>query len=98
MPRAYSEEFRERAVAMVLQDGSPLREVAKSLGVSVSGLDRWVRQARIDRGLPTGSKLPTSEVAAENALLRKQLRQAREELEIVKRAAALFARDNVLPK
>lgn len=98
MPRAYSEEFRERAVAMVLDDGSPLREVAKSLGVSVTGLDRWVRQARIDRGLPTSSKLPTSDVAAENVLLRKQLRQAREELEIVRRAAALFARDNVLPK
>lgn len=98
MPRAYSEEFRERAVAMVLVDGLRLVDVAKNLGISVSGLDRWVRQARIDRGLPTMSKLPTSEVAAENVLLKKQLRQAREELEIVKRAAALFARDNILPK
>ena len=50
MPRAYSEEFRERAVAMILEDGSPLRDVAKSLGVSVTGLDRRVRQARINQG------------------------------------------------
>ncbi len=98
MPKAYSEEFRERAIDLVLSDGWSLRKASADLGVSVSGLDRWVRQARIDRGLQTRSALPTSDMQAENLALRKANKRLQEELEIVKRAAALFARDNVFPK
>ena len=98
MPKAFSREFRERAVEMVLTDGKSVGVVALQLGVSASGLDRWVRQAKVDRGMVTRTVLSPSDVQAENVALRKEVRRLRDELEIVKRAAALFAKDNVLPK
>ena len=68
------------------------------MGVSHSCLDGWVRQARIDQGkLPASAGLTTEELR-ELAVLRRENKRLKEELEIVKRAAALFAIDNILPK
>lgn len=92
------QEFRERAVDLVLTSGLSLGKVAPDLGIGVSALDRWVRQGKIDRGIETRSLLPPSDLHAENVALRRELRKTREELEIVKRAAALFVRENILPK
>jgi len=80
MPRAFSEEFRERAVDLVLTSGLSLRKVAPELGVSVSALDRWVRQGKIGRGIETGSLLPPSDLHAENMALKREFRKTREEL------------------
>ena len=72
--------------------------VAAQVGVSHSCLDGWVRQAKIDQGkLPASAGLTTAELR-ELAVLRRENRRLKEELDIVKRAAALFARDNILPK
>lgn len=68
------------------------------MGVSHSCLDDWVRQAKIDQGkLPASAGLTTEELR-ELAVLRRENRRLKEELDIVKRAAALFARDNILAK
>jgi transposase-like protein len=98
VPKAFSVEFRERAVDLVVVDGGSIAKVAASLGVSASCVDRWVRMARADGvdGKPSGGV--TSAERAELLALRKENRRLREEVEITKRAAALFARDNVLPK
>jgi transposase len=58
-------------------------------------LDGWVRQAKIDQGkLPAGAGLTTEELR-ELAALRRKNRRLKEELEIVKRAEALFARNSI---
>lgn len=98
MPKAYSLEFKRRAIDLVLVDGGRLVVVASQVGVSHSCLQAWVRQAKIDQGkLPASAGL-TSEELRELAALRRENKRLKEELDIVKRAAALFARDNVLPK
>lgn len=98
MPKAYSKEFKRRAIDLVLSDGGRSIVVAAQIGMSHSCLDGWVRQAKIDQGeLPAGSGLTTAELV-ELSALRRENKRLKEELDIVKRAAALFARDNILPK
>ena len=97
MPKAYSKEFKRRAIDLVLTDGGRSKVVAAQIGMSHSCLDGWVRQAKIDQGeLPTSAGLTTEELR-ELAVLRRENKRLKEELDIVKRAAALFARD-VIPK
>jgi transposase-like protein len=55
MPKAYSLEFKRRAIDLVLADGGRSIVVAVQVGVSHSCLQGWVRQAKIDQG-----KLPES--------------------------------------
>ncbi len=95
MPRAYPREFRERAVALYRQSGRPFEQIAKELGVSATGLQRWVRQAEVDSGEKPGV---SSDDKAELAKLRRDVRRLEMENEILKRAAAYFAKENVLPK
>lgn len=98
MPKAYPKEFKQRAIDLVLVDGTGVKVVAQQLGISTSCLEGWVRQARIDQGkLPVSAGLTSDEIR-ELAVLRRENKRLKEELDIVKRAAALFARDNVLPK
>lgn len=95
MPRPHPPEFRRRAVELVRLGEKPVAEVAKSLGISDSGLRGWVKQADIDDGQCDGKSTATQ---AELVELRRKLRVAELENEILKRAAAYFARENVLPK
>ena len=48
--RSFTGEFKRDAVAMVLDDGNTIVDVANRLGVGEGTLGNWVRQARIDRG------------------------------------------------
>ena len=50
MPRAYPEEFRQRAVELARQRAKPVSQIAADLGIAQSVLHRWVRQADIDAG------------------------------------------------
>ncbi len=95
MPKARPPEFRRRAVELARSGDKPVREIAADLGISESGLRRWMAQAEIDEGTREG--LSTSE-RAELVRLRRELRVKEMEIEILKRASAYFARENVLPK
>lgn len=95
MPAAYPEEFRRRAVDLVRESDESVSVVARRLGISVSGLRRWVAQAEIDEG--SGPGLSTEE-KKELAKLRKENRLLRMERDLLSRAAAFFAQENVLPK
>jgi transposase-like protein len=95
MPAPYPPEFRQRAIELARQPGASIAKVAKDLGIAESGLRRWVEQADIDSGRREG--LTTAE-KAELVELRRRNRQLEMEVEILKRAAAYFAKENVLPK
>ena len=95
MPAAHPAEFRQRAVELARTGGKPVAALAKDLGISESCLRNWMAQADADDG--RADRLTTAE-KKELAELRRRNRQLEMENEILKRAAAYFAKENVLPK
>src|SRR3954466_4937606 len=95
MPRPHPPEFRQRAVELARLREKPVAQIAEDLGISDSCLRGWMKQADIDVGRREG--LSSSE-RDELVELRRELRVTKMENEILKRAAAYFARENVLPK
>ena len=74
--------------------------VAQRLGIPISSLSKWVRQARIDRGdlSPPDQGQLTSEERAELSRLRKENRELRREKDFFKLAAAHFAKEQLPPR
>jgi transposase len=95
MPGPYPHEFRQQAVELARLREKPIAQIAADLGISDATLYTWMRQAEIDEGQREGL---TSEERAELVRLRRANRVLAMENEILKRAAAFFARENVLPK
>lgn len=96
MPAPHPAEFRQRAVELARQGDKRVAEVAKDLGISESCLRNWLAQADADEN--GGATRLSSAEKKELAELRKRNRQLEVENEILKRAAAYFARENILPK
>jgi transposase len=88
MPRAHPPEFRQRAVELARERVKPLAEIAHDLGIAESCLRNWMKQADVDDGRRNG--LSTDE-RSELVALRRELRTAKMEVEILRRAAAYFA-------
>jgi transposase len=87
----YPPEFRAEAVRLIRSSGKPLSEISKDLGVSEQSLRVWIKQADLDEGRRDDG-LTTSELE-ELRRLRRENRVLREEREILKKAAAFFARE-----
>jgi transposase len=87
---AYPEEFRREAVQM-LRAGRTPRELAESLGVSEQTLRNWRRQAQLDRGERDDGL--TSDEREELRRLRRENVRLRQERDLLKRAAAFFAKE-----
>ena len=96
MPAPHPPEFRRRAVELARLGEQPVAAIAKDLHISESCLRNWMAQADADEG-DTSERL-TSKERAEFAELRKEKRRLEVENEILKRAAAYFARENVVGK
>jgi transposase len=80
------------AVRLVLDEGKPVGAVARELDLTPSSLANWVRHAQADR--TKGRTGLTTAEREELARLRKELRVVQEEREILKKAAAFFAKQS----
>jgi transposase-like protein len=91
--RVYTPEFRSEAVRLFRAGDRTLRDVARDLGVHDSVLRDWVNKAE-----PAPTDVPTkplSETERDELLeLRKEVRRLREDREILKKAAAFFAKES----
>ena len=90
--RKFKAEFKEGAVKMVLEEGKSIPQVAKNLDLTESALRQWVEQAKVDRGQGKPGALTSAE-REEVTRLRKQVRELEMEREILKKAAAFFAKE-----
>jgi transposase len=95
VPAPHPPEFRRRAVELARERTKPIAELAKDLRISESCLRNWMAQAEVDENGSTTEL--TSKEKKELAELRRDKRRLELEVEILKRAAAYFARENVLP-
>jgi transposase len=94
MPKKFPPEFKRDVVRVARRGDLTRAEVAADFDVSVESVHRWMRQADIDDGVKDG--LTTAE-PTETVRLRRENRRLEMENEILRRAAAYFAKD-ALPK
>jgi transposase len=92
--RKFTSEFKAEAVALATQPGQSVAKVAKSLDLTETALRSWVKQADTDAGKGASGALTTAE-KHELAALRKEVRQLRMEREILRKATAFFAREQM---
>ena len=89
--KSFSSEFKREAVRLLDSSQKPPADLARELGVRRNQLDKWKEQLgkRGAQAFPGSGKRPTDELAR----LRKELEQVKEERDILKKAAAYFAKE-----
>jgi transposase len=90
--RRFSDEFKEGAVRLVLDEGKTAGAVARELDLTASALSLWVQHARAER--TKGKSGLMKEERDELTRLRKDLRIVSEERDILKKAVAFFAKQS----
>jgi transposase len=88
--RRFTDEFKQQAVRLILDEGKSVSAVARELDLVASALGNWVKQAQADR--TKGRTGLTSTEREELTRLRRENRILQEEREILKKAAAFFAK------
>jgi len=88
--RRFDDDFKAQAVRLVLDEGKSVGSVARDLDLTESNLRLWVERARADR--TDGKTGLTTAEREELARLRKENRELRTDREILKKAAAFFAK------
>ena len=86
----YPPEFRREAIELYRLSGKSIKQVAADLGISDMSLRNWLKQGEVDAGKRDGL---TSAEREELRVLRREVRTLRMEREILKKAAAFFARE-----
>jgi transposase len=93
MPKSYSPEFRRRAVALCRAGGRP-GTIARDLGVSEATVYRWIAQDEVDLGERPGTR---SGEHVELSRARARIRELEAELELTRKASALFSEGEKRP-
>ena len=88
--RQFSKQFKAETIALIRSSGKSVAHICRELDLSESAVHRWLAQTEIDEGQREG--LTTTE-RQELGQLRKEVRILREERDILKKAAAFFARE-----
>jgi transposase len=92
--RRFSDEFKQDAVRLVVSEGYTFAAAAQAVGVDEQCLRRW--HARLaPKPPPCGENASLAELKEENQRLRRELRRAELEREILKKATAYFAKESL---
>ena len=91
--KRYSREFQLQACKLVVEQGCSLREAAERIGTTAWSLRQWIKKHRADGALPPSEA--TEDTAAELKQLRKEHKRLQLEVEILKKATAYFAREQL---
>ena len=92
----YTKEFREEAVKLVTEEKLSLPEAARRLSLSPSTLGNWVKAYKAGRLGEVGKTYrPLTEIEMELARMKKELAEVRMERDILKKAAAYFAKESL---
>ena len=91
--RRFSKEFKLEAIRLAEESGKPKAQVARELGIRVNQIGKWRKQLEEQQAGASSDKGHQVEQDAELKRLRRKLADAREENEILKKAAAYFARN-----
>ena len=90
--RSYTPEFKHEAVRLIADEGQRIAEVARNLGINATMLGRWKREAVEEDAFPGKGRMKPME--EELRRLQKENRQLKIDREILKKAAAFFARES----
>ena len=85
----YDDEFKAHAVSVVVEKGRPISAVAASLGVSQPALRRWVK---LSTEPEDSAAKRIAELEAQNKKLKKELSDAKDTVEVLKKSVAIFIR------
>jgi transposase len=92
----YTKEFREEAVKMVMDGGMSLPEAARRLSLPPSTLGNWVKAYKAGKLGDIGkTQRPLTELEMELARVKKELVETRMERDLLKKAAAYFAKESL---
>ena len=94
-PTKYPEQFRRDALKLVESSGKPIAEIARSLGIAEGTLWNWVRAARDATERAVDPDALTESERDELRRLRRENVELRTDAEILRRAAAYFARETM---
>jgi transposase len=89
--RSFTPEFKAEIVELCQRGDRTVGQVSKDFDLTETAVREWVRQAELDAGTRSGGL--TSDERAELAALRRENRQLREDVEILKRATAFFVKE-----
>lgn len=89
--KRYTDEFRSEAVKQVTERGNAVVDVANRLGIAKHTLCGWVQKAKFDAGVEAVPKAQAND-SAELRRVKAELRRVTEERDILKEAAAYFAK------
>jgi transposase len=91
--RSFSKAYKAQVVGLVRDSERSIGDVATELGLTVSAVRQWVKQAEVDDGRGPAGALTTAE-REELTKLRREVRNLRAERDILKKATAFFARES----
>jgi len=90
----YTKEFKQDAIKLVIEQRYSCPEVGRRLGVATSNISRWVREYRQDRQDLSNNGITCKDWEAEIRRLKKENKRLEMEREILKKAAAFFAKES----
>ncbi len=88
--RSFSPEFKARTVELIRTSGKSVGQISHELDLTETAVREWVRQADVDGGKREGL---TTDEREELRRLRREVRDLREEREILKKATVFFAKE-----
>ena len=91
--KRYTKEFKIQAVKLAEESDKPITQIARELGVRQNQIYKWKKELEANGEVAFPGTGKVADPDPEKTQLRKELAEAKEEIEILKKAAAYFARD-----